>query len=48
MEQVSVGPGETNAVLRGLKGATEYLVTVIAQYANSIGESVSSKGRTRK
>lgn len=46
--QVSLGPGETSTVLRGLRGGTDYLVTVIAQYANSIGESVSGKGRTRE
>ncbi|KAL8212551.1 UNVERIFIED_CONTAM: hypothetical protein K2H54_050547 [Gekko kuhli] len=46
-QEVSLGSGETSAVLRGLKGATEYLVTVIAQYTNSIGESVSGKGRTQ-
>ncbi|XP_053155536.1 collagen alpha-1(VII) chain isoform X2 [Hemicordylus capensis] len=45
--EVSLGSGETNAVLSGLKGGTDYLVTVIAQYANSIGESTSGKGRTQ-
>lgn len=47
-KQVSVGSGETSTVLRGLKSGTDYLVTVIAQYANRIGESVSGKGRTRE
>lgn len=46
--QVSLGAGETSAVLRGLREGTDYLVTIIAQYANSIGESVSGKGRTRE
>lgn len=46
--QVSLGPRETSAVLRGLRAGTEYMVTVTAQYANSIGESVSSRARTRE
>ncbi|XP_070587488.1 collagen alpha-1(VII) chain-like, partial [Erythrolamprus reginae] len=46
-QEVSVGSGETNTVLRGLKSGTDYLVTVIAQYTNRIGESVSGKGRTQ-
>ncbi|XP_026576616.1 collagen alpha-1(VII) chain-like [Pseudonaja textilis] len=46
-QEVSVGSGETSTVLRGLKSGTDYLVTVIAQYANRIGESVSGKGRTQ-
>lgn len=46
--QINVAPKETSAVLRGLRPGTEYLVTIIAQYANSIGESVSSRGRTRE
>ncbi|XP_015244883.1 PREDICTED: collagen alpha-1(VII) chain [Cyprinodon variegatus] len=32
---------------RELKSGTDYLVTVIAQYPNSVGESVSAKQRTR-
>lgn len=35
-------------MLRGLRAGTEYLVTVTAQYANSIGESVSGRARTRE
>nr|XP_048713923.1 collagen alpha-1(VII) chain isoform X3 [Caretta caretta] len=46
MQEVNLSPGETSAVLSQLIGGTDYLVTVIAQYANSIGESVSGKGRT--
>uniref|UniRef100_A0A8C0GBP7 Collagen alpha-1(VII) chain n=1 Tax=Chelonoidis abingdonii TaxID=106734 RepID=A0A8C0GBP7_CHEAB len=46
MQEVSLSPGETSTVLSQLTGGTDYLVTVIAQYANSIGESVSGKGRT--
>lgn len=47
-KQISVGSGETSTVLRGLKSGTDYQVTIIAQYANRIGESVSGKGRTRE
>ncbi|NXG56027.1 CO7A1 protein, partial [Hemiprocne comata] len=46
-QEVSLGPRETSAVLRGLRTGTEYLVTVTAQYTNSIGESVSSRARTQ-
>ncbi|KAK2534726.1 Col7a1 [Columba livia] len=46
-QEVSLGPRETSAVLRGLRAGTEYMVTVTAQYANSIGESVSSRARTQ-
>ncbi|KAJ7406919.1 hypothetical protein WISP_130785 [Willisornis vidua] len=46
-QEVSLGPRETSAVLRGLRVGTEYLVTVTAQYANSIGESVSGRARTQ-
>ncbi|XP_061864653.1 collagen alpha-1(VII) chain [Colius striatus] len=47
-QEVSLGPRETSAVLRGLRMGTEYLVTVTAQYANSGGESVSGRARTRR
>ncbi|XP_025931268.1 collagen alpha-1(VII) chain [Apteryx rowi] len=47
-QEVSLGPRETSAVLRGLRTGTEYLVTVIAQYANSIGESASGRVRTQR
>ncbi|KAL2299817.1 hypothetical protein Nmel_012667 [Mimus melanotis] len=46
-QEVSVGPQETSTVLRRLRVGTEYLVTVTAQYANSIGESVSGRARTQ-
>ncbi|XP_041047042.1 collagen alpha-1(VII) chain-like [Carcharodon carcharias] len=47
LREITIRPGENSAFLQGLKPATEYLVTVIAQYANSIGESTSGKGRTK-
>ncbi|XP_043564554.1 collagen alpha-1(VII) chain-like [Chiloscyllium plagiosum] len=47
LREITVRPGENSALLQGLKPATEYLVTVIAQYANSIGESTAGKGRTK-
>ncbi|NWX28551.1 CO7A1 protein, partial [Notiomystis cincta] len=46
-QEASVGPRETSTVLRGLRVGTEYLVTVTAQYANSIGESVSGRAWTQ-
>ncbi|XP_051873525.1 collagen alpha-1(VII) chain [Pristis pectinata] len=46
LREITVGANENSAFLQRLKPATEYLVTVIAQYANSIGESTSGKGRT--
>ncbi|NXY20585.1 CO7A1 protein, partial [Atrichornis clamosus] len=46
-QEVSMGPRETSTVLRGLRLGTEYLVTVTAQYANSIGESVSGRAQTQ-
>ncbi|XP_069798438.1 collagen alpha-1(VII) chain-like [Narcine bancroftii] len=46
LREIMVGANENSASLQGLKPATEYLVTVIAQYANSIGESTSGKSRT--
>ncbi|KAM4654580.1 collagen alpha-1(VII) chain [Amazona ochrocephala] len=46
-QEVSLGPRETSAVLRGLRAGTEYLITVTAQYANSVGESVSGRARTQ-
>ncbi|KAM3848241.1 collagen alpha-1(VII) chain [Vipera latastei] len=46
-QEISVGSGETSTVLRGLKSGTDYQVTIIAQYTNRIGESVSGKGRTQ-
>uniref|UniRef100_A0A4W3KFY9 Fibronectin type-III domain-containing protein n=1 Tax=Callorhinchus milii TaxID=7868 RepID=A0A4W3KFY9_CALMI len=45
LREISIRANENTAYLQGLKPATEYLVTVIAQYANSIGESTSEKRR---
>nr|XP_014341886.1 PREDICTED: collagen alpha-1(VII) chain [Latimeria chalumnae] len=47
LREISVRPADTVASLTGLKSATDYQVTVIAQHANSVGESVSGKGRTK-
>ncbi|KAB1264320.1 Collagen alpha-1 chain [Camelus dromedarius] len=44
--EVSVSAGETNVRLQGLRPLTEYQVTVVALYANSIGEAVSGTART--
>ncbi|KAB0396999.1 hypothetical protein E2I00_000581 [Balaenoptera physalus] len=44
--EVSVPAGETSVRLQGLRPLTEYQVTVVALYANSIGEAVSGTART--
>lgn len=44
--QVSVPAGENSVRLQGLRPLTEYQVTVVALYANSIGEAVSGTART--
>lgn len=44
--QVSVPASETSTRLQGLQPLTEYQVTVVALYANSIGEAVSGTART--
>lgn len=44
--QVSVPAGESSVRLQGLHPLTEYEVTVVALYANSIGEAVSGTART--
>lgn len=38
--------GQQTYLARNLRSGTDYLVSVIAQYPNSVGESVSSKART--
>ncbi|KAJ8257173.1 hypothetical protein GJAV_G00182690 [Gymnothorax javanicus] len=45
--QETVPAGTRNFFARNLKSGTDYLVTVIAQYPNSVGESVSGKARTK-
>uniref|UniRef100_H0W5D3 Collagen alpha-1(VII) chain n=1 Tax=Cavia porcellus TaxID=10141 RepID=H0W5D3_CAVPO len=45
-KEVEVPAGETSVWLRGLRPLTEYQVTVVALYANSIGEAVSGTART--
>ncbi|XP_036905699.1 collagen alpha-1(VII) chain isoform X1 [Sturnira hondurensis] len=44
--EVSVPAGETSIRLQDLQPLTEYHVTVVALYANSIGEAVSGTART--
>lgn len=44
--QVNVPAGETSMRLQGLRPLTDYQVTVVALYANSIGEAVSGTART--
>lgn len=44
--QVNIPAGETSVWLQGLRPLTEYQVTVVALYANSIGEAVSGTART--
>lgn len=46
--QVNVPAGETSMRLQGLRPLTDYQVTVVALYANSIGEAVSGTARTSK
>ncbi|KAG5838425.1 hypothetical protein ANANG_G00223570 [Anguilla anguilla] len=46
-QQETVPAGQKTFIARNLKSGTDYLVTVIAQYPNSVGESVSGKARTR-
>uniref|UniRef100_A0A8I4A3K6 Collagen alpha-1(VII) chain n=1 Tax=Callithrix jacchus TaxID=9483 RepID=A0A8I4A3K6_CALJA len=45
-QEVNVPAGETSVRLQGLRPLTEYQVTVVALYANSIGEAVSGTART--
>lgn len=44
--QESLSASRRSFTARELKSGTDYLVTVIAQYPNSVGESVSAKQRT--
>ncbi|XP_072508131.1 collagen alpha-1(VII) chain isoform X2 [Notamacropus eugenii] len=45
-QEVTVPAGETRVRLQGLRPQTEYQVTVVAQYANSVGEAVSGTAQT--
>ncbi|XP_048110377.1 collagen alpha-1(VII) chain-like [Alosa alosa] len=47
LQQVTVGPDQQSYTARKLRGGTDYLVSVIAQYPNSIGEAVSAKSGTK-
>lgn len=44
--QETVSASQRIFTARELKSGTDYLVTIIAQYPNSVGESVSAKHRT--
>lgn len=44
--QETVSGNQRTFTARELRSGTDYLVTVIAQYPNSEGESVSAKQRT--
>lgn len=44
--QETVSASRRTFTARELRSGTDYLVTVIAQYPNSVGESVSAKQRT--
>ncbi|XP_029631257.1 collagen alpha-1(VII) chain isoform X2 [Salmo trutta] len=46
LRQETVSASQRSFVARELKSGTDYLVTVIAQYPNSVGEPVSAKART--
>eukprot|EP00064_Thunnus_orientalis_P003187 superscaffoldBa00000253_g3196 len=47
LRQDTVSANQRTFTARELRSGTDYLVTVIAQYPNSVGESVSAKQRTR-
>ncbi|XP_046704415.1 collagen alpha-1(VII) chain isoform X2 [Silurus meridionalis] len=47
LRQDTVSANEQTYLARDLRSGTDYLVSVIAQYPNSVGESVSAKARTR-
>ncbi|XP_038627650.1 collagen alpha-1(VII) chain [Tachyglossus aculeatus] len=46
-QEVSVPAGETSVVLRRLQSQTDYQVTVVAQYANSVSEAITGTVHTR-
>ncbi|KAI4905742.1 hypothetical protein NFI96_003036 [Prochilodus magdalenae] len=47
LRQETVSAQQQNYVARELRSGTDYLVSVIAQYPNSVGEPVFAKARTR-
>uniref|UniRef100_A0A3P9A9C8 Collagen, type VII, alpha 1 n=1 Tax=Esox lucius TaxID=8010 RepID=A0A3P9A9C8_ESOLU len=47
LRQETVSGSQRSFVAKELKSGTDYLVTVIAQYPNSVGEPVSAKSRTK-
>uniref|UniRef100_A0A8C2AUJ6 Collagen, type VII, alpha 1 n=1 Tax=Cyprinus carpio TaxID=7962 RepID=A0A8C2AUJ6_CYPCA len=47
LQQVTIPSNQQSYTARELRSGTDYLITVIAQYPNSLGESVSGKARTK-
>uniref|UniRef100_A0A8C2EGL9 Collagen, type VII, alpha 1 n=1 Tax=Cyprinus carpio TaxID=7962 RepID=A0A8C2EGL9_CYPCA len=47
LRQVTIPSNQQSYTARELRSGTDYLITVIAQYPNSLGESVSGKARTK-
>ncbi|GLD66480.1 collagen alpha-1(VII) chain [Lates japonicus] len=47
LRQETVSASQRIFTARELRSGTDYLVTIIAQYPNSVGESVSAKQRTK-
>ncbi|XP_039971818.1 collagen alpha-1(VII) chain isoform X2 [Xiphias gladius] len=47
LRQETVSASQRTFTARELRSGTDYLVTIIAQYPNSVGESASAKQRTR-
>lgn len=45
-QQETVAASQRNFTAVELRPGTDYLVTVIAQYPNSVGDSVSAKQKT--
>ncbi|XP_042582157.1 collagen alpha-1(VII) chain isoform X1 [Cyprinus carpio] len=47
LRQETIPSNQQSYTARDLRSGTDYLITVIAQYPNSLGESVSGKARTK-
>ncbi|XP_028823049.1 collagen alpha-1(VII) chain isoform X2 [Denticeps clupeoides] len=47
LQQDTVGAEQNSFLLRGLRSGTDYLISIITQYPNSLGEPISSKARTK-